>query len=399
MIMSIIRSSRNPRLPQLQPLSARYNHIKKTKQKTTTTQFFAALPSPRLPVSLPLPSLHPTDFLLLGLRDETDGGYLYGIAGVYSVLACFRLLFMHLSAQHTWILRTCVRSSVLGLTYRKLLRIRSDGFASAGQGKVLTIMTADLERFSLVYKLLGLPMAPFVISAQLAIGLWLIGPPIFAGVAVTLLMVPMQLKFSRMMGRVRAATALCTDKRVTVMSDVLHGMQGVKMSAWEKPLSAKIEKLRTDEVDQVRIYSQIKAFTLSFYFCSVALASYATIVAHVARGGDVRPEIIFPIISLFVAARLINGCKGKINKSRHSVFFSPNPPASLTPSRNPSVAPLSSSSSSFFSFSERATQGGGPSTAAHRLTHPSLLSRRSPSIARSLARSLADFLPMGLELW
>ena len=32
MIMSITRSSRNPRLPQLQPLSARYNLIKKTPQ-------------------------------------------------------------------------------------------------------------------------------------------------------------------------------------------------------------------------------------------------------------------------------------------------------------------------------------------------------------------------------
>jgi len=241
------------------------------------------------------------------LRDETSAEHLYGLAAVYSLLACFRLLMMHLSAQHTWIMRTCVRSSVLGLTYRKLLRLRSDGLASVGQGKVLTIMTADLERFSLVYKLLGLPMAPFVISAQLAIGLWLIGPPIFAGLAVTLLMIPLQLKLSRMMGRVRAATALCTDKRVTVMSGVLHGMHGVKMSAWEKPLSAKIEKLRADEVNQVRVSSQIKAFTLSFYFCSVALSSYATIVAHVAQGGDLLPEIIFPIISLFVAARLING--------------------------------------------------------------------------------------------
>ena len=33
MIMSIIRSSRNPRLPQPQPLSARYNLINKKKQK------------------------------------------------------------------------------------------------------------------------------------------------------------------------------------------------------------------------------------------------------------------------------------------------------------------------------------------------------------------------------
>ena len=33
-IMSIIRSSRNPRLPQLQPLSARYNLIKKITKKS-----------------------------------------------------------------------------------------------------------------------------------------------------------------------------------------------------------------------------------------------------------------------------------------------------------------------------------------------------------------------------
>ena len=33
MIMSIIRSTRNPRLPQLQPLSARYNLIKKEEEE------------------------------------------------------------------------------------------------------------------------------------------------------------------------------------------------------------------------------------------------------------------------------------------------------------------------------------------------------------------------------
>ena len=36
-IMAIIRSSRNPRLPQLQPLSARYNLIKKNHKKTRSS--------------------------------------------------------------------------------------------------------------------------------------------------------------------------------------------------------------------------------------------------------------------------------------------------------------------------------------------------------------------------
>ena len=46
MIMSIIRSSRNPRLPQLQPLSARYNLIKKItpKKKFTKKEGFLRRP-------------------------------------------------------------------------------------------------------------------------------------------------------------------------------------------------------------------------------------------------------------------------------------------------------------------------------------------------------------------
>ena len=44
MIVSIIRSSRNPRLPQLQTLSARYNLIKKKKKKKKKEVIFKSGP-------------------------------------------------------------------------------------------------------------------------------------------------------------------------------------------------------------------------------------------------------------------------------------------------------------------------------------------------------------------
>ena len=46
MIMSIIRSSRNPRLPQLQPLSARYNLIQENKKKANILSHPQFAPAP-----------------------------------------------------------------------------------------------------------------------------------------------------------------------------------------------------------------------------------------------------------------------------------------------------------------------------------------------------------------
>ena len=42
------------------------------------------------------------------------------------------------------------------------------------------------------------------------------------------------------------------------MSDVLHGMRGVKMAAWEAPLSAKVATLRAHEADRLNVSMQIR---------------------------------------------------------------------------------------------------------------------------------------------
>ena len=79
-----------------------------------------------------------------------------------------------------------------------------------------------------------------------------------AGASLTVAMIPIQTALGKRFGKARAATAKCTDRRVTVMSDVLHGMRGVKMAAWEDPLSEKVEGLRETEIGRVRVASQLK---------------------------------------------------------------------------------------------------------------------------------------------
>ena len=59
MIMSIIRSSRNPRLPQLQPLSARYN-LSQKKQKRRKKAFKSQASQSRCPLTDPSSALDVT---------------------------------------------------------------------------------------------------------------------------------------------------------------------------------------------------------------------------------------------------------------------------------------------------------------------------------------------------
>ena len=73
---------------------------------------------------------------------------------------------------------------------------------------------------------------------------------------------------------------------------VLHGMRGVKMAAWEKPLSVKLERLRQAEISKVRVAAQLKGATLSFGFINVSTSTFASVVCYVAQGGVLTPTTV-----------------------------------------------------------------------------------------------------------
>ena len=64
------------------------------------------------------------------------------------------------------------------------------------------------------------------------------------GVAFLILLVPCIIKVSSVCARLRLETAKVTDRRLSVVNEMVTGIRALKTHAWEKSYRKKIQELR-----------------------------------------------------------------------------------------------------------------------------------------------------------
>lgn len=245
-------------------------------------------------------------YFLNGLEDpNTTKEQLYIYAALISVASFMRMTSMHLCAYFNWMCGLSMRSAAIGLLFRKVLSLRAQSMTKMQSGKIITIISADVERFTMAWFMHGMWLAPFMIAATVAIGWQQIGVSILAGIAITFIMLPLQMIIGKRFAKARSQTAVRTDKRVNAMNDILQGMRTVKMAAWEEPLSANVATLRKAETSRIWVAAQLKAFTLSFFFAGAHFPTFASIATFSASGGILTPANVFSVFTLFGAMRMV----------------------------------------------------------------------------------------------
>lgn len=245
--------------------------------------------------------------LLDAIADGDSDGTVYPLAAYLVLVTFLRMMFMHAMANTNWVMGTLMRASAIGLLYRKVLTLRAESVAKMSTGKIITLMSADVERLFQAWFSHAYYMAPIAVALVVTIGWIQIGASILAGVGVTVAMLPIQVKVGRLFGAARKSTMLRTDRRVNTMKDILHGMRTVKMNAWEQPLCATVTQLRDAEVTSLARAAQMQGFTMSYFLGSVVFPSYASIVVYAATGGTLTSGKVFAIITLFTATRMTLG--------------------------------------------------------------------------------------------
>ena len=245
-------------------------------------------------------------YFLNGLEDPTTTNkQLYVYAALISAASFMRMSSMHLCAYYNWLCGLSMRSAAIGMLYRKVLSLRATSMTKMQSGKIITIISADVERFTMAWFMHGMWLAPIMIAATVAIGWQQIGSSILAGIAITFIMLPIQMKIGKKFAKARSETATRTDKRVNAMNDILQGMRTVKMAAWETPLSANVAELRKNETSRIWVAAQLKAFTLSFFFAGAHFPTFASIATYSATGGILTPANVFSVFTLFGAMRMV----------------------------------------------------------------------------------------------
>jgi ABC-type bacteriocin/lantibiotic exporter with double-glycine peptidase domain len=105
--------------------------------------------------------------------------------------------------------------------------------------------------------------ALFQIVVYLGLLYYYIGWATFAGLGAMFALAPLVALIFSVVLRALKKIADVTDKRINATNEVLMGMQGVKMAAWEESFVSKIEELRLKEVAILKTIQYTIAFGMA----------------------------------------------------------------------------------------------------------------------------------------
>ena len=191
------------------------------------------------------------------------------------------------------------RVATVGLLFHKSLRLSMDSLAEASIGHVVTLASSDVEKFQ-VSAVMGvyLVLAPLEALVVLAVGVYVVGEAFVAGFFLVLVLVPLQMGFSRRFGALRRELAAHTDRRVKLTAQAISGARLMKVMGWEPEMAAVIRRSREAELDGVRRSSSLRAANESIFFVAPLLQGYATFALHVALGREISPEMAVITLAL-----------------------------------------------------------------------------------------------------
>lgn len=177
--------------------------------------------------------------------------------------------------------------------------------AGSTTGEILTLMNSDALRLEETgFHLHHAWSATLEVVGFMAILIHFIGPSALVGLAVLLIVLPLQGTVMKRLGQYREKLVAHTAQRVKVENEVIQGMRAIKFFSWVQPFLSLVGGVRESELNTIRRTSSLQAANAAALLATPALVAAACLVTYNALGGDMRASIVFTAIALTTHLRL-----------------------------------------------------------------------------------------------
>ncbi|XP_011647242.1 multidrug resistance-associated protein 4-like isoform X2 [Pogonomyrmex barbatus] len=223
--------------------------------------------------------------------------YLYASAMIF--LGILVILITHHSTLGLMEIGMRVRIACSSLIYRKILRLSN--FSTTSSGQIVNLLSNDMSKFEQLFVPLHyiwiLPIQGCIISFLI----WRsVGIASLAGVFLIIIQtIPLQGYIGKWISKLRLKIAIRTDERVHLMSEIIKGVQVIKMYTWEKPFEELVNRARKYEIDILTIISYLRGFTLATFVFTERTTLYFTIMAYVLYGHSISADKVFSMAQYF----------------------------------------------------------------------------------------------------
>ena len=220
---------------------------------------------------------------------------------------------------------------VIGLVYRKSLRLTPASKAHHTEGEIVNLMQQDSERL-----MWFIPMSPNLISCSLQVALnslllfYYIGVTAVVGIIMLACLIPINRVLVGMQMKLRFATQKHTDNRIKLINEVLKGIKVVKTYACKNSdtfsvcvlsvslnpksitisgedfMKQRVTEIRDKEIRMIKTKSILGALTGLFMW---AAPPFATVAVFVLYGMVGHPMDSTSLPQLFTALMLFNNLR------------------------------------------------------------------------------------------
>ncbi|EPS42616.1 hypothetical protein H072_3436 [Dactylellina haptotyla CBS 200.50] len=208
---------------------------------------------------------------------------------------------LHQYFQRTFEIGMRVRAGLSSQIYKKSLRLSNEGRSARTTGEIVNLMAVDTARLEFLAQYgQNLWSSPFQIIICMISLYDLIGYSMFAGIAVMIIMVPVNWLIARLMKKFQVAQMKNKDSRTRLVAEIINNMKSIKLYAWGAAFMGRLSDIRNLELKTLRKMGVTQAFANFTWSTSPFLVSCVTF-ATFALTSD-RPlttEIVFPALTLF----------------------------------------------------------------------------------------------------
>nr|APD26507.1 ATP-binding cassette transporter subfamily C member 1 X3 protein [Brachionus koreanus] len=236
----------------------------------------------------------------------SDDRYSKTIGLFLSFLIFFRLIVMSFCLQHSFyyafLAGVRTRSALMRLIYKKSLKLSPDSKKKATTGEILNLMQVNTQIFidlsQYGHQVWTAPVKIIVSS----ILLWnYIGPAVFAGLFLMIILVPLNTVFTSQYLKSEREKLKFKDSRMKILNEVLNGIRVIKFYGWEISFEKMINKIRNSELKILKkaslLFSALN-FTMGFTSFMITFISLLTFI-YIDDKNLLTPNVAYVTLSLF----------------------------------------------------------------------------------------------------
>ncbi|VVT56873.1 uncharacterized protein SAPINGB_P005360 [Magnusiomyces paraingens] len=198
-----------------------------------------------------------------------------------------------------------IRAVLAHAIFKKNLRLSAKARLSFPNGKITSMMSSDVHRIDFSCQWFHFTWTfPVSIAISLALVLVNIGASGLIGFAILLIVFFFIIYTGRNLALLRKRTNKVTDKRVSLIREILQAMKIIKFYSWEDAYEERIREIRTKESSLVIRMLALRNLTNALSMAVPVIAGLLSFIVLSTTGGHLNPSRVFSSITTFNILRL-----------------------------------------------------------------------------------------------